>query len=186
MCLWNSSLIIPRNPASGSVLKIIYNVESEIISTNFLYSVPVKSVALFCTLIGSVFQNDSVTSHVGHLENRGSLSCAHLPGIDTFHYTIFRKPQALMSPPVSSRSLVSPGKLELSLWITGESFQKLIGNRYNELFSLKGQAHLDHFWKPFCHVPKPTWCVCMCVCMCVWVYIEHVKYSIVVQHLHIR
>ena len=113
--LWSSSLIIHPNPTNGGFLKIINHVESEAISVNFFYSVPLKSVALPCTLIGSVFENDFVTSHIGPLENTGSLGGADLPSIDTFHYTISQKSHSLIAPTISSRSLLSTGNLRLSL-----------------------------------------------------------------------
>ena len=50
----------------------------------FLILCYIKIHGLPCTLDLHVF----VTSFVGHLENTGSLSCAGLPNVDTFHYTI--------------------------------------------------------------------------------------------------
>lgn len=83
--LWTSSLILYPNPTSGGFLKIIYYVETKTVSVNFLYSVPLRSVALPWNWMGGVFENDCVIPHIGHLENTGSLSCADLPGVDTFH-----------------------------------------------------------------------------------------------------
>lgn len=34
---------------------------------------------------------DFATSHMGYLENIGSLTCVDFPNVDIFHYTTFKK-----------------------------------------------------------------------------------------------
>lgn len=40
--------------------------------------------------------HDFVTSHMGYLENIGSLTYVDLPNVDIFHYAIFQKPHLFL------------------------------------------------------------------------------------------
>ena len=65
-----------------TLLKVSCNVESQILSVSFLYSVILTLISLFCTVKGS-FNHTWFCSMHWSLENT-----ADLLNVDTFHYTI--------------------------------------------------------------------------------------------------
>lgn len=73
---------------TSSFLKVCYNLESEIKSMNFLYSITLKLIGLSYILMDILPMHDFVTSCTDHLENTGLIRYAELANVAKFPHII--------------------------------------------------------------------------------------------------